>query len=271
MIAATRQDCDLCKQNDLVDYIVSQKPDVIINCAAISGIESCLDDPVACHYVNVMAPQTMAQVSQKEGIKLIHLSTDYVLDGRRPGLKTEQDKIRPINTYGESKAEAEWRVMDECPSSVIARVSWVFGSLEKPGFAEAIWNKLLKGESISAVGDKDSIPTWLPDLVEWLTEMIELPSCSGIYQLCNSGEPLTWSQYAQLVIDAAYNHGAIDKKPVIEVQKLDEMSHFRDARPRYTAMSCQKLANLLDKPIRSYEEAIDLAIQSYVARLKDAR
>ena len=123
VISAGRAECDIIDQQALQDYLLAQGADAIVNCAAISGIEACLDDPVTCHMVNVMAPQTMARLSRQEGIKFIHISTDYVLDGRKPGLKNESTKCKPINTYGESKAEAEWRVLDENPDAIVARVS----------------------------------------------------------------------------------------------------------------------------------------------------
>ena len=88
------------------------------------------------HRVNAMAPEMMARICRLEGMRFIHLSTDYVLDGRREGLKTEEGKCRPVNVYGESKLEAEFRVREEMPDALVARVSWVFGNPGRPSFLE---------------------------------------------------------------------------------------------------------------------------------------
>lgn len=92
----------------LSDYILSQpKVVAVINCAAISHIERCLDDAFAAHCVNALAPAQMALACRHTGARFIHLSTDYVLDGRRAGLKDESAKCRPSCTYAMSKWEGE--------------------------------------------------------------------------------------------------------------------------------------------------------------------
>ena len=128
VVACGRNTCDLEDLSALKKFLLSSGATHVINCAAVSGLEACLDDPVTAHRVNAMAPELMARLCRLEGMRFIHLSTDYVLDGRRPGLKTETDKCRPVNVYGESKLEAELRVREEMPEALVARVSWVFGN-----------------------------------------------------------------------------------------------------------------------------------------------
>ncbi|MFR4416900.1 MAG: sugar nucleotide-binding protein [Akkermansia sp.] len=94
-------------------------------------------------------------------MRFIHLSTDYVLDGRREGLKTEEGKCRPVNVYGESKLEAEFRVREEMPDALVARVSWVFGNPGRPSFLEMVLRRAMKREPLAAVADKWSMPTWV--------------------------------------------------------------------------------------------------------------
>ena len=126
--------CDLKDLSALKRVLLSSGATHVVNCAAVSGLEACLDDPETAHRVNAMAPEMMARICRLEGMRFIHLSTDYVLDGRRRGLKTEEGKCRPVNVYGESKLEAEFRVREEMPDALIARVSWVFGNPERPSF-----------------------------------------------------------------------------------------------------------------------------------------
>ena len=94
--------CDLKDLSALKRVLLSSGATHVVNCAAVSGLEACLDDPETAHRVNAMAPEMMARICRLEGMRFIHLSTDYVLDGRRKGLKTEEGKCRPVNVYGES-------------------------------------------------------------------------------------------------------------------------------------------------------------------------
>ncbi len=145
----TRKDCDLRDGGLLERMLLEERSKAVINCSAVSSIEACLDDPATAHDVNVAAPQMMARCCAATGAGLIHLSTDYVLDGDAPGLKDESSLCKPVNVYGASKEEGEWRVLDENPAALVARVSWVFGNRHKPSFPESILQKALDGAPLA--------------------------------------------------------------------------------------------------------------------------
>lgn len=263
VIHPTRKECDLMNATAIDSFIEHSHADSVINCAAVSGIEACLDDPVTAHYVNAMAPEAMARACSREGKRLIHLSTDYVLDGRKEGLKNESAKCKPVNTYGESKWEGEMRVHDQMPEALVARVSWVFGHPDKPSFAEMVLDRSLRGEPLFGVEDKDSMPTWLGDLCPWIERLSLMPGVDGILHLCQSGPPMSWHHYAETVIRAAFGCDLISSIPPVAKQRLDEQAGFRDARPKHTAMDSSRLADILGKPARPHEEAISLAVKAY--------
>ncbi len=265
VIACKRSDCDLCNLSAVKDLILNSNATHVINCAAVSGIEACLDDPVTAHYVNAMAPELMARLCRQEGMRFIHLSTDYVLDGRRAGMLTESAKCRPINTYGESKLEAELRIRDEMPQALIARVSWVFGNPARPSFPEMILRRALNGEPLAAIADKWSMPTYVEDLCEWLRYLLYESDVCDILHLCQSGEPVSWYQYALTTLQCAVKHGLLTDVPAVAEQKLDEQRGFRDARPVHTAMSSQVLASILNRPIPTYADALDRAVAHYAS------
>jgi len=265
VVKCGRGTCDLKDLSALKRVLLSSGATHVVNCAAVSGVEACLDDPETAHRVNAMAPEMMARICRLEGARFIHLSTDYVLDGRRPGLKTEAEKCRPVNVYGESKMEAELRVREEMPEALVARVSWVFGNPGRPAFPEMVLRRAMKGEPLAAVADKWSLPTWVEDLCAWLRFLAYESEASGVLHLCQSGEPVSWHGYAVTVLKCAVKHGLLSSLPSVAEQKLDEQAGFRDARPRHTAMSPDKLSSLLKQPVRTYEEAIDLAVARYAS------
>lgn len=268
VITPSRKECDLTQMKQVDDFIEQSAAECVVNCAAVSGIESCLDDPVTAHYVNAMAPEVMANACRREGKRFLHLSTDYVLDGRREGLKDESAKCKPVNTYGESKWEAEIRILESMPGALIARVSWIFGHPSKPSFPETILARAIHGDPISAIEDKDSMPTWLGDLCPWLERLSLMPEISGILHLCQSGEPMSWHRYAETTLRAAVECGLLDQIPPVAKQRLDEQAGFRDARPKHTAMNSSRLASILGEKIRTHEESITLAVRALADQLK---
>ncbi len=212
-----------------------------------------------------MAPEMMARICRLEGMRFIHLSTDYVLDGRREGLKTEEE-VPPVNVYGESKLEAEFRVREEMPDALVARVSWVFGNPGRPSFLEMVLRRAMKREPLAAVADKWSMPTWVEDLCVWLRFLAYESGASGVLHLCQSGEPVSWHSYAVAVLKCAVKHGLLPSFCRLWRNKSSTNRPVSgDARPRHTAMSCERLSSLMKKPVRAYEEAIDMAVARYAA------
>lgn len=109
------------------------------------------------------------------------------------------------------------------------------------------------------------MPAWVEDLCGWLRFLAYESDASGVLHLCQSGEPVSWHGYAVTALKCAVKHGLLPSLPPVAEQKLDEQAGFRDARPRHTAMSCERLASLMKRPVRTYEEAIDLAVARYAS------
>lgn len=240
VLAPGRAECDLLRPEDAGFYVLDHPADAVVNCAAISRLEACLDDPLSAHLVNAVAPGQMALACRHTGAHFVHLSTDYVLDGTRPGLKGESAKCKPINTYGESKREGEWQVLEALESALILRVSWVCGNAHFPSFVESTLAKALRGEPLAAIADKYSLPTHAQDIARVILELISR-RLSGIYHLTSVGEPLSWYDCSVIALQCAAEQGALPELPYITPQKMAQASFFRDPRPLHTAMDCAAL------------------------------
>lgn len=243
VLAPTHAACDLAKPEQVSDMVLSSGAAAVVNCAAISGLEACMDDPLQAHCVNAMSPAAMALACRHTGARMVHLSTDYVLEGGRPGLKDESTRCKPANTYGESKREGELQVLESLPQALVLRVSWVCGNPAKPAFAEQILAKALNGNPLAAIADKYSLPTDAADIARVVLELLARP-VSGILHVCSGGEPLSWHDCAHLVLQAAVEYGALPTLPQVERQLLANATFFRAVRPRHTAMSNAKLLSL---------------------------
>lgn len=240
LLAPTHAECPLENAAAVSDLVLASGAEVVVNCAAISGLEACGDDPLQAHLVNAVAPAAMALACRHTGAKFIHLSTDYVLDGRRAGLKDESAKCRPICVYGESKREGELQVLEANPKSIVARVSWIGGNPYKPGFVETMLHKALAGEPLSAIDDKYSKPTDAEDIARVVIALAS-SDAAGVVHLCSAGKPISWRACAQIALDEAIRMGALSVAPAVERQLLDSVTFFREPRPRHTAMHPMRL------------------------------
>lgn len=267
LIAPSHAELALENDGEIADFVLSHPTEVLVNAAAISGLEDCLDDAYLAHRVNAMAPAAMALACQHAGTRFVHFSTDYVLDGRRAGLKTTSAKCRPVSIYGSSKWEAELQVIEAYAQALVLRVSWICGNPARPSFIESICERALSGQSLMAIADKQSMPTHVRDIVRVSLALAERSDLSGIYHVCASGDALSWWDCANLALDALIEQGALSTRtrPIVERQFLKNVSFFREERPRYTAMDNARLVVDLGIVMPSAQETVSAAVRDFLA------
>lgn len=226
--------------------------DLLLNPGGLTSLEQCEDEPDLARRVNAEAPARMAGICRERGRKILHFSTDYVFDGIEPGMRQEEDSPSPISMYGRTKEEGERGVL--AAAGTVVRVSWVFGP-EKPAFPDLVLDRALAGEEVSAVADKFSLPTYTGDLGEWIACLIARGCPAGIYHACNGGPVTSWHGIAVEILAYLKERCGIDlavPKPLL----LANMSAFRAARPRHTAMATGRLDSLLGGPPRDWREPL---------------
>ena len=265
VLAPAHAECPLENAEAVSRLVLGSEVELVVNCAAISGLEACADDPLQAHLVNAVAPAAMALACRHTGARFVHLSTDYVLDGRRAGAKDEVAKCRPVNWYGESKREGELQVLEALPTAVVARVSWVCGNPAKLSFVESTVARALAGQPLAAVADKFSQPTDAADIARAVLALGE-GEFAGVVHVCSSGEPVSWWHCATLALQAAVDAGALATLPPVEQQMLDAVPFFREPRPRHTAMNNARLTQQLGIPMPDTRQCIAAAVQRFLAQ-----
>lgn len=265
VLAPVHAECPLEDAEAVSDMVLGSGAELVVNCAAISGLEACGDDPLRAHLINAVAPAAMALACRHTGARFVHLSTDYVLDGRRPGLKDESARCRPCCVYAESKREGELQVQEAWEESIIARVSWICGNPAKPGFPESVVAKALAGQPLAAIADKVSMPTDAEDIARVVLSPA-VAGAKGIFHVCSQGEPMSWWDCAAVALDEAVRAGVLASLPPVERQKLDEVPFFREPRPRHTAMMSARLQTQ-GMVMPTAEETVRRAVRRYLATL----
>jgi dTDP-4-dehydrorhamnose reductase len=225
--------------------------DVLLNPAGLTSLEQCEDESLLARRVNADAPAALAGLCRERGVKMLHFSTDYVFDGREPGLRREDEQPSPLSVYGKTKRDGEQAVL--AAGAAVMRISWVFGP-EKPAFPDQILDRALAGQDLAAVADKFSRPTFTGDLCEWVGAWLAADSPAGLLHACNGGPVTSWHGMALEILAFLAERGIA--APPLKALALDEMTAFRAPRPRHTAMDIQRLEALLGTAPRDWREAM---------------
>jgi len=238
---------------DITDYIAVNelfaefKPDVTINCAAFNNVDLAESKPEDAMNVNAFGPKYLASACKKHNSFLIHFSSDYVFDGtKKDGFYTENDAVNPINEYGKSKLQGEKLICEETNDFLIFRLSWVFGNGNQ-NFIHKIKEWSQKGTVLNIAFDEVSVPTSTKTVVE-IVEKAMHQGIKGTYHLTNSGYA---SRYEWAKAIAKYSNLNLILHPVSK-----DVFQLPAKRPTFSAMSNQKISEILDTSIISWEEAL---------------
>ncbi|MCC5815593.1 MAG: dTDP-4-dehydrorhamnose reductase [Leptospira sp.] len=171
----------------------------IINAAAYTAVDKAESDQDLAYKVNVIGAQNLAIKAKELGAKFVHVSTDFVFDGKNSRPYFETDAKNPLSVYGKTKSEGEDAVLKANPDSVILRTSWVYSAFGK-NFFTTILNLAQEKEKLTIIADQIGTPTWARDLA-WASYQVALQEHSGIYHFSNEGVA-SWYDFAHAIVDA---------------------------------------------------------------------
>lgn len=251
---AGRAEADLRDGQALARLVRMIRPDVAVNCAALTNVDACEERREEAAAVNADAPGVLAEICAREGVRLLHVSTDYVFGGEASEPYAEDAAPAPVSWYGETKRRGEEAVREAAAFHAVARVSWVFGP-ERESFADAILRQAVEGRPLRAVADKWSSPTFADDAAAALEALFGREAEGGIYHVCNAGV-CSWHEWAEGMLAAAGDLGADLRSRRIEPLRLAEMASFKARRPVYTPLRCGRIEALRGRPMRPWREAL---------------
>ncbi|MFP6864338.1 MAG: NAD(P)-dependent oxidoreductase [Roseibacillus sp.] len=257
--ALGRDALDLAAPGEIERQLAGHSFDAIVNCAAMANPENCEANPVDARRVNTESPGELSRVCRERGARLVHFSTDYVLDGRDEGLKDESASTKPLSTYAGTKLAGEDLVMEGDPHSVVCRVSWIFGT-NPPGFLESFLQCARDGKDLAAIADKYSKPTSAAEIARVVMALLER-DLTGLFHLTHEGEPESWWSYATKVLALAHKGGWIEEMREVRPQALADFPNMAALRPIHTSMQPGRLVRELGWQGPLWEEAARVRIE----------
>jgi dTDP-4-dehydrorhamnose reductase len=183
----------------MVEKVFSEfKSEWLVHGGACTNVDGCEEDPELAKKVNQTGTEILAEACKKHNVRMIYISTDYVFDGKKREPYTEDDQTNPQSVYGETKLAGEKAVL-KLPKSYVLRTSWVYG--EGKNFVKTMLALSEKMDEIKVVNDQFGRPTYAEDLADAIYAAINTPPISGVYNVSNCGEIISWADFAYKIFE----------------------------------------------------------------------
>ncbi|ACS87049.1 dTDP-4-dehydrorhamnose reductase [Musicola paradisiaca] len=243
LLATGRDSLDITNKNQVIDKVKTFNPDYIINAAAYTAVDNAEDDSERCYAINRDGPAHLAEAANIANAVLLHISTDYVFDGRAEQPYTEDMPTHPLNVYGASKLAGEQAVAEIARKFLIIRTSWVFGEYGN-NFVKAILRLAATRNMLNIVNDQFGGPTYSGDIANTLIELIHYieqgnTPAWGIYHY--SGTPaVSWFEFAGAILEQAKAHNLLEAYPKLSgIPSVDYPTKAK--RPANSVLNCDRI------------------------------
>jgi dTDP-4-dehydrorhamnose reductase len=260
-LAPPSVELDIRNKNQINKSISEFKPTWIINCAAWTNVDGAESSFEEARQLNSVAVENIGIEADLVGCKVIHISTDYVFDGEGITPYAENDVTNPINVYGKTKLEGEYRLREKLEqNSFIIRTSWLYGAAGK-NFVKTIAGRALRGEETRVVDDQVGSPTCARDLADGIFSILRNQPESGIYNYSNRGT-CSWFKLAQEI----YVLLGADKELVHPIESTS--ISFIAKRPKFSLLSKDKWTSARLSTVPEWEDSLQLMMPEIICELQ---
>jgi dTDP-4-dehydrorhamnose reductase len=241
IIRLTRSQLDITKAYDVADSFARFKPDWVVNAAAFTAVDGAEDEPAHAIAVNDSAVAILAENAKRVGSKLLHLSTDFVFDGKSARAYLPGDGANPINVYGVTKLAGEQHVLAS-RTGIVLRTSWVYASAGK-NFVLTMLKLMSERERINVVCDQIGTPTWAASVAAAAWGLIEVAAEGGIYHWTDLGVA-SWYDFAIAIHDEALERGLL-ARPVSILPIPSANYPTRARRPGFSVLDTESTRTMI--------------------------
>ncbi len=250
----SKEELDIENVELLTDFFRKNTFSHCVNTAAYTNVEKAESEPEKAFAINAEAVKNLAEVCEEKNVILLHISTDYVFDGKKKTPYTETDTTNPINVYGVSKLKGEKYIEENCDRYFIFRTSWLYSQYGH-NFLKTILKYAEEGKPLTITTEQTGTPTNANDLANMLLEVIAQDSAEyGVYHYSNSGQT-TWFGFAEAIL--------------LQTEKLKDANlaktnHYRTfaARPEYSVMDNSKVQKAFSAPSVDWEKSLKAVIKN---------
>lgn len=252
VIAADVDNFDITNPKIIEDFLNSHKPDIVINCAAMTNVDGCETAVEGAMKVNALGPRNLAIACNKFNIKLVHVSTDYVFAGDNKVPYREWDLCNPQSIYGKSKYMGEEFVKQFCKRYFIIRTAWLYGYVGG-NFVKTMLKLGKERDEIKVVSDQFGNPTNANDLAYHILKIAQTEEY-GTYHCTGTGET-SWCLFAKKIMEYA---GISCKVVPCTTEELPRPAK----RPAFSSLDNLMLKSTVGDEMRPWDEALKFYIKN---------
>ncbi|MBF0625143.1 MAG: dTDP-4-dehydrorhamnose reductase [Magnetococcales bacterium] len=261
-------DLDVADEDEVTAALIRLAPRVVINAAAYTAVDRAESEPERAHAVNAQGPANLARIARILGIRVIHISTDYVFDGRgcrpyRPG-----DATGPLGVYGASKLAGEQRLLEALgpQQALVIRTAWLHGATGA-NFPKTILRLLGERDRLRVVADQVGSPTWTRPLAQALWAAVARPQVGGIHHWTDAGAA-SWYDLAVAVAEEGRALGLVTRE--VPIDPIPASAYpLPAARPHYSLLDCDATRVALEQPVRHWREGLRGMLSELRGRLPE--
>jgi dTDP-4-dehydrorhamnose reductase len=248
-VFADRSILDLSELASISHVLDRIQPQIIINCAAHTAVDKAETETVLANILNHNAVAILAQWSQSHSAQLLHVSTDYVFDGKSSTALTEEAPTGPINVYGQTKLAGEQACFRQHPNAIVIRTSWVYSRFGN-NFVKTMSRLMQERDSLNVVNDQIGSPTYAADLAKAILTIITHSHWqAGIYHYSNEGE-ISWYEFAVAIQQIGGWDCAISGIPSSDYPTPAK-------RPHYSLLDKSKIATTFGVVVPDYRKSLE--------------
>ncbi|MEA5006267.1 MAG: dTDP-4-dehydrorhamnose reductase [Rikenellaceae bacterium] len=256
------EELDICNRDAVNDYIKSGDIDLIINCAAYTAVDKAEDEPDMAAMINSGAAGILAEAARNNGALLLHVSTDYVFDGKGPRPYKESDGTAPASVYGKTKLAGEKAIEKSGCRYIIIRTAWLY-SEDGNNFLKTIIRLAGEKDVINVVFDQTGTPTYAGDLANAISEIVSHKDDSEfckkaenkIYHFSNEGV-CSWYDFALEIVEMS-NISTVRVEPVTSKQFVSKAT-----RPAYSVLDKGLIKSIYCLNIPHWKSSLEKCINS---------
>ncbi len=255
-------DLDITDKTQVKNWLEKFQPSFVVNAAAYTNVDKAETEQNLAFAVNRDGPANLAEICALFEVPLIHMSTDFVFDGKKSSPYIESDPISPLSIYGISKQEGENEVRSRLKNHIILRTAWLYG-VHGQNFVKTMLRLGKEKEVINVVADQFGSPTSAADLAEAILNIISKIKRSsdikwGAYHYCGLGIT-TWHKFAEEILNLASRYISIKTKNVKPISTAEYPTEA--IRPPFSALDCSLIKKNFGISLKPWQDSLKTVIR----------
>jgi dTDP-4-dehydrorhamnose reductase len=257
-VFANRQKLDLSNEKSITDFFQHNTFDVIINCAAYTAVDKAESEAELANQINHLAVKQLVDIAKQHNAKLIHISTDYVFNGRQYRPYIETDKVEPQGVYGQTKLYGEQAIQNTLKSNaLIIRTSWIYSEYGN-NFVKTMLKLGKERDNLNVIFDQVGTPTYAKDLAKAIVSMVQSQQFNqpkfetDIIHFSNEGV-CSWYDFSKTIFEITNTH--------CKVHSIETKDYPTPAkRPHYSVLNKAKIKQTYNLAIPYWKDSLKVCL-----------